>query len=65
MRSIKVEKEITIDSVRDKINLAGWAILGIASTESVPTDHSFENIVLLLDEADQELEALTKKGGVQ
>lgn len=60
MRSITVKKEITIDSVRDKINLAGWAILGIASTEAVPTDYSFENIVLLLDEANRDLEALTK-----
>ncbi len=63
MKSIKVEKEITIDSVRDKISLAGWAILGIASTECVPSDNSFENIVFLLDEADRDLEALTKGGG--
>lgn len=62
MRAIKVEKEITIDSVRDKINLAGWAILGIASTEGVPTDNSYENIVLLLHDADRDLEALTKGG---
>lgn len=64
MRSIKVEREISVDSVLQKMNIVQWALQGLSASGCVPVDLTYEHLIMLLHDAEEELETLTKKGGI-
>lgn len=64
MKSIKVEREISVDSIIQKMNIVQWALAGLSASECVPVDLTYEHLIMLLHDAEEELEAL-KKGGVR
>lgn len=64
MRGIKIKRAISVESVIQKMNVIGWALQGISASESVPVDGTYEHLILMLHDAQVELETLTKKGGI-
>lgn len=67
---IKDKKIISVESVLEKINIASWAIQGIAASGGIPIARTWDQIVIMLLDAHTELEIIAglrkmPKGGAR
>lgn len=67
---IEDKKEISVYSVLEKINIASWAIQGVAKSGGIPIDRTWDQIIIMLLDAHGELEMIAglremPKGGAR